>query len=66
MNIEIQTHIAEKYVSPRFRHFKAQWAIVYFYAWFNTFNLHYAFYERVSQFSTMKIIETLPEEAEYI
>ena len=31
---------------------------------FNTFNLHYAFYERVSEFSTMKRIETSLEETE--
>ena len=30
----------------------------------NTFKLHCAFYERVSQFSTMKRIEISPEEAE--
>ena len=54
----------EKYFSPRFRHFKEQWVKIYFYAWFNSFSLHNAFSERVSQFSTMKRIETSPEEGE--
>ena len=59
-----EKNIAEKYSSPRFSCFKAQWVKIYFYGGFNTFNLHCAFYERVSQFSTMKRIETSPEEAE--
>ena len=66
VGIRIQIHkekkiIDEKKNSP---HFKPQRANIYFYAWFTTFDLHYTFYERISQFSTMKRIETSPEEAE--
>ena len=68
VDIEIQTHnekkiIVEKYFPPCFGHFKAQLAKIYFYARFNSFNLNNAFYERDSQFSNMKRMETSPEKA---